>query len=97
MARAAALPERPSPSQLTGMTGMRGNPFSERLRRASRLLRDRLNYMEAPPGPLPPQRKRLLSHQTSRLSRIVERLLIASKRYDEEHREFPYSHPRSVA
>ena len=62
------------------------NPYSERLRRASRLLRERLNRMEVPPGPLSPQRKRLLSHQTSRLSRIVEHFMVASKRYDEEHR-----------
>src|SRR5688500_6840521 len=68
------------------------NPYSGRLQRASRLLRRRLNLLEAPAGPLSPDRKRLLSHQTSRLSRLVETLLIASKRYDEERRQTP-PHP----
>jgi hypothetical protein len=51
-----------------------------RLRRASRLLRKRLDYLEAPRGPLSPQRKRLLSHQANRLSRVVEALLLTSRR-----------------
>ena len=51
-----------------------------RLRRASRLLRERLNRMEDPAGPLSPHQKRLLGHQTHRLSRVVEALLFAAKR-----------------
>ena len=65
-----ARPAAPSPT--THMT------YTLRIKRASRLLRARLNLMEDPPGPLSPHRKRLLSHQANRLSRIVEALLIAS-------------------
>ena len=95
MARPAAPPERrvippeppgdhaPLTTQLVITTS---DPYAARLRRASRLLRERLNRMEAPHGPLSPQRKRLLSHQTGRLSKIVEKLVIASKRHEEEHR-----------
>ena len=70
------------------------NPYSERLVRASRLLRARLNHMENPPAPLSERAQRLLSHQTSRLSRAVERLLIASRHHDEEHRA-PLRHAQS--
>ena len=66
------------------------NPYSEQLRRACRLLRHRLNALEVPPQPLTERDQRRLSHQASRLSRAVERLVVASKRYEEEHRPAPY-------
>ena len=107
MARPAAPPERrvmpPSPTSPgerapLAAPPLTGNPYSAPLRRASRIVRARLKAMEAPPGPLSPQRKKLLSLQTSRLSEIVEKLVIASGRYDEEHRDpYPYSQPRSAA
>ena len=113
MARSAAQPASPHTASLAAQPAgrrvisappgdyappMMNNPYSARLKRASRLLRERLNAMEVPPAPLSPLALRLLSHQTSRLSRIVERFLIASKRYDEEHREqLPYAHTRPAA
>lgn len=54
------------------------------LQRACGLLRDRLNRLEAPPRPLTASQKRLLTHQTSRLSRIVERLLFGPAAQDSD-------------
>jgi hypothetical protein len=56
------------------------------LERAIALLRDRLNRLEAPEGPLSPRAKRLLSHQTNRLSHIVETLIFAPTSHERDRR-----------
>ena len=54
------------------------------LERACNVLRARLNRLEDPPGPLTARQKRLLRHQTNRLSRLVEALIYASLRHEAE-------------
>ena len=53
-----------------------------RLERACDLLRNRLNRLEDPPGPLSARQKRLLSRQTNRLSRLVEAMIYASQDHE---------------
>jgi len=56
------------------------------LLRACRLLRDRLNRLEDPGGPLTVRERRRLSHQTSRLARVVEAMVFRSSAHEDERR-----------
>src|SRR5687768_13830029 len=64
---------------------MKHAQITARLERASRLLRARLKRLEDPELPLSDRQKLHLSHQTHRLSRIVEELVYSSKAHEGDY------------
>ena len=59
--------------------------YTLKLERACDLLRDRLKRLEDPVWPLSDREKRRLSHQTHRLSRVVEELVYRSKDHEGDY------------
>src|SRR5688572_9667307 len=84
--RLLRVPPADQPPPAPPMKYVKRSEHSTPLDRAIVLLRDRLNRLEAPEGPLSPRAKRLLSHQTNRLSHIVETLIFGPKSHERDRR-----------